>query len=53
MPHLIVADNWDKVILLTKELYNDKDRIINIIDSNHKWFEEQIISISKHIKNVL
>tara|TARA_B110000971_G_scaffold15912_3_gene14714 strand:- start:2227 stop:3087 length:861 start_codon:yes stop_codon:yes gene_type:complete len=53
MPHIIIADTWDKVILLCKELYNNKDLICNIINSNNRWFEEQIIDISKQINKLL
>ena len=52
-PYIIIADTWDKAVLLCKELHNDKDRICNIINSNNRWFQEQIINISKKINNLI
>jgi hypothetical protein len=51
-PYIIRADTWDKALLLCKELYNDKDKIYNIINSNDKWFQEKIIDISKKINEL-
>lgn len=53
IPYIITADTWDKTVLLCKELYNDKDKISNIISSNNKWFQEEIINISKKINELL
>lgn len=52
-PYIITADTWDKAVLLCKELYSDKDKICNIINSNNKWFQEKIINISKKINELL
>ena len=52
-PYIITADTWDKAILLCKELYSDKDKICNIINSNNKWFQDKIINISKKINELL
>ena len=52
-PYIIIADTWDNAVILCKELYNDKDKIYNIIISNKKWFQEQIINISNKINNLL
>ena len=52
-PYIIIADTWDKAVLLCKELYNHKDKICNIINSNNRWIEEQIINISKIINELL
>ena len=52
-PYLITANTWEKAVLLCKELYYDKDKICNIINSNSRWFEEQIINISKNINQII
>lgn len=52
-PYIIIADNWDQAVLLCKEIYYHKDKICNIINSNNKWLEEQIINISKKINELL
>lgn len=52
-PYIITADTWDKAVLLCKELYSDKDKIYNIINSNNKWFQEKIITISEKINELL
>ena len=44
-PYIITADTWDKAVLLCKELYSDKDKIRNIINSNNKWFQKKILSV--------
>tara|TARA_Y100001933_G_C18894581_1_gene519797 strand:+ start:160 stop:1056 length:897 start_codon:yes stop_codon:yes gene_type:complete len=53
IPHIIIGDTWNKAVLLCKELYNDKDRINDIINSNNRWFQKQIINISKQINKLL
>ena len=52
-PYIITANTWDEAVLLCKELYSDKDKICNIINSNNKWFEEKIITISRKINELL
>ena len=53
MPKLVHADTWDKAILLCNELYNDKNKLQDIIDYNFKWWENQIIGISEKINLIL
>ena len=52
-PYIIVSDTWDKAVLLCKKMYDDKDKIYKIINSNNEWFQEQTINISKKINELL
>ena len=52
-PYIIIADNWDRAVLLCKELCNHKDKIYDIINFNNRWFQEQIVNISKKINELL
>ena len=52
-PEIIIADTWDKAIIICNNLYNDKEKIKNIINYNKKWFEGKIIHISKIINELL
>lgn len=52
-PHIIIADTWEEAVLLCKKLYNNNDKIYNIINSNYRWFKEQIITISDKINKVI
>ncbi len=49
IPNIIIADTWDKAVLISKKYYADKDKLKDIIFSNYSWFNEQITYISRKI----
>ena len=53
IPNIIISETWDKAIILCNELYNDIDKLCNIINSNIIWLNNQIINISQEINNLL
>ena len=48
-PNIIVADTWDKAVLISKKYHADKDKLNNIILSNYSWFNDQITHINRKI----
>lgn len=52
-PSIIVGETWDEAITICKKIYNDEDKICEIITSNHVWFQKQTMNISKKIISLL
>ena len=53
MPELITGENWEEAVSKCEKIYNDKDKINEIINKNNKWWERQISEISMKIKKLL
>ena len=53
MPELIIGENWEEAVSKCEKIYNDKDKINEIINKNNKWWERQISEISIKIKKLL
>lgn len=52
-PNIVIAETWDKAIILCKKIYNDKYKICEIINSNSEWFQIRNKDISKKINMFL
>ena len=51
-PYLITAGTWDQVISKCKKIYDDKDKINEIVKFNHDWWKGQIFNISNIINKL-